>query len=165
MGADGRPVLHESRVKPDVLSLPDDQSGPALAIAVSRDDGRDSIKPRSIRILVSGSREHLGKTADVLARGPGCEPLGPARVELLELDAPDRPVLRVRPRAQHETLPPGGHQEIVPRSRQRAFGPPRSTRGRAPGIRKEPPDPGPAASQDGTTTEHLPERVVQRPGA
>lgn len=31
MGVDGRPVLNEGRVKADVLSLPDDQSGPAFA--------------------------------------------------------------------------------------------------------------------------------------
>ena len=88
MGADGCPVLNEGRVKPDVVSLPEDQPGPPFAMAVSRDNGRDSIEPHSMGIGVGGSRKHLRKIADVLARGPGCEPLGPSGVQLLELDAP-----------------------------------------------------------------------------
>jgi hypothetical protein len=106
-GTDGCPVLGEGRVQPDALTLPDDQPGPRLAVAVSGDNFRDGIEPCSIRLGVGGSRKHHRKIADVLARGPRCGPLVSTVVQLFKLDVPVRPVLPVGGWAEHETLPPG----------------------------------------------------------
>jgi hypothetical protein len=90
---DGCPVLSEGCVKPDALTLSEDQPGPPLAVAVSGDNFRDGIEPCSIGIGVGGSRNHHRKITDVLARGPRCEPLAPTGVQLFKLDAPVGPVL------------------------------------------------------------------------
>lgn len=95
MSQDGRTVLDEGRVKPDALRLPDHQPRPPLTDTVGRDDSRDGLEPCTIRRRLGGRGERRGKTADVLARGPACGPLSPGGVELLELDAANRPVLRL----------------------------------------------------------------------
>lgn len=123
---DGCPVLSEGCVKPDALTLSEDQPGPPLAVAVSGDNFRDGIEPCSIGIGVGGSRKHHGEITDVLARGPRCEPLAPTGVQLFKLDAPVGPVLPSTNGLSTKHFHPVATARIFPRSLQRRFCPPRS---------------------------------------